>query len=185
MIADPRPDAVTLSGAGVMTGRTWFGLAPTLVTGAIMAASSLVLAQAPMAPATELEPIEFALAEDEHYRILMPRRSRLSPVNKPGCVMIWHPLATRSMTFLELCSASDAKPSSFASRTTLTNGARVSYAVDHNIGGGSGGTEGELKGQLDLNGKLFGLICRDQGEWGNNPSWCLHYLGYLDVKERK
>ena len=86
--------------------------------------SSFVLADAPLHPNPELEPINFAL-EDVYYRLLVPKRSRLSHINSPGCVKIWHPRATRLMTFLELCSASGEIPSAFAKQTTLTNGARV------------------------------------------------------------
>jgi len=89
------------------------------------------------------------------------------------------------MTFLELCPASSSVQGPFASRATLTNGARVRYTIDHDIGGGSGGTEGELKGRLDVDGTALALTCRDQGELGNNPSWCLQYLGYLKVKKSR
>ena len=153
-------------------------------TGLLAAMSSFVLADAPLHPNPDLEPINFAL-EDVYYRILVPKRSRLSHINSPGCVKIWHPRATRLMTFLELCSASGEIQSAFAKQTTLTNGARVHYTVNHDIGGGSAGIEGELRGRLDLDGRVLVLTCRDQSEWGNSPSWCLLYLGYLEIKERK
>jgi len=167
-----------------MAGRIWRGLAPIVVTGVLVVVSSYVLGQAQSRPDSDLERIEFAL-EEVHYQILVPRHSRLDQTNEPGCIKIWHPRSTRSMTFLELCSASGTIPSAYGSRATLTNGAAVRYDIDRNIGGGSGGTEGELKGRLDLDGKVFVLTCRDQGEWGNAPDWCLHYLRYLEVKERK
>ena len=88
------------------------------------------------------------------------------------------------MTFLELCSAPGAILGAYARQATLSNGARVRYIIDYDIGGGSGGTEGELKGQLDLGAKVFALSCRDQGEWRTMPDWCVQYLRYLKVQER-
>lgn len=167
-----------------MAGSVWRGLSPVVVTGLLLGLPYLALAQAPLSADAQLEPIEFTL-EDVRYRISMPRRSRLSDVNKAGCLKIWHPRASRLMKFLELCSASGSIPTTFPRATTLTNGVRVSYTIDRDVGGGSGGTEGELKGRIELNGKLFALTCRDQGEWGNDPGWCLHYLGSLVVKARR
>lgn len=149
--------------------------------GVLIAASPCALGQASMRPETELERIEFWLA-DVRYHILVPRRSRLAQTNTPGCAKIWHPLSTRSMIFLELCSAPAGTMGPYARQATLSNGARVRYSVDHDIGGGSGGTEGELKGEIDLDGRVLALTCRDQGEWRNNPDWCVHYLGHLGVQ---
>jgi Type six secretion immunity 3 domain len=167
-----------------MPGRIWRGLAPIVGMGVVVAASTCFAVQAQSPPGSELERIEFAL-EDVHYQVLLPRRSRLAEKNRSNCVKIWRAHATRSMTFLELCSASGAIPVTYARRATFTNGVRVRYNIDHDIGGGSGGTEGEIKGQLEFGGKVFGLTCRDQAEWRNAPDWCLDYLRYLEVKERK
>ena len=157
-------------GIELMARRIWGGMTLIAVSG-ILAVSSSALAQVPFRPETDLERIEFAL-EDVYYRILVPRGSRLSPISEPGCIRIWHPLATRSMTFLELCSSSSAETITFGSRAVLTNGASIRYSVDHDIGGGSGGTEGELKGQLDLNA-VFGLgaAIRGNGATGRAGVW--------------
>jgi hypothetical protein len=164
-----------------MTEWIWHILAPTVTIGVIMAASTFALGQAQSGSNSEFQRAEFMLA-DTQYQILIPTGSRLDDTKKPGCVGIWHPLSTRAMTFLELCSASRNNPTSFARQMTLKNGAHVRYNIDQNIGGGSGGTEGELNGELELGGKVFGLTCRDQGEWGNSPDWCLLYLHRLEVK---
>lgn len=158
-------------------------LAAIATTGMLTAISPFVLAEAPLDP-NELVPIDFVVA-DVQYSILLPKRSQLSRTNSPGCVQIWHPRSTRLMTFLELCSAIGSLPKAFAKQATLANGAQVHYTIDHDIGGGNAGTEGELKGRLDLDGRALVLTCRDQGEWGNRPDWCLRYLAYLEVKERK
>jgi len=83
------------------------------------------------------------------------------------------------MIFLELCAASQAPASTFANQTVLTNGSRLSFNIDEDIGGGSGGTEGELVGDLNLNGKVLSVTCRDQSEMRTNPAWCLRYLRHL------
>jgi Type six secretion immunity 3 domain len=164
-----------------MPGRIRFGLAAIAATG-VLIATQFVLAAAQLR-SERLEPIDFELG-DVPYRILVPESSRLSRAGNSGCVTIWHPRATRLMTFLELCPAFSDIPSTFAEQATLTNGAHVRYTVDHDIGSGMGGTEGELKGRLDLDGRVLVLTCRDQGKGGNSPDWCLRYLGYLEVKER-
>jgi hypothetical protein len=165
-----------------MAGWTW-GWLPAVAAAVLGTASSYAVAQAPLHPYPELDRIEFIL-ENASYQILVPRKSRLSAASNPGCVKIWHPLSLRLMIFLELCSASKVTQGSFAKQAMLTDRIRVRYNINYDIGSGSGGTEGELKGELDLAGKVFTLTCRDQGEWGNNPDWCLHYLRYLEVKDR-
>lgn len=63
----------------------------------------------------------------------------------------------------------------------LANGARVSYAIDDQIGGGSGGPEGELAGELNLvDGATLVATCRDQNELGPRPDWCLRHLGTIE-----
>jgi hypothetical protein len=169
-----------------MAGQTWRRLAPIMLAGVLAAAASYALRPADERPQpdTELDRIEFVL-KDARYQILLPRRSRLAENNAPGCVKIWHPRAVRTMTFLEICSASGPAIVTFAKQTTLTDGLRVRYNIDHDLGGGSGGTEGEIKGELDLHGKVFRLTCRDQDETRINPEWCLHYLPYLVAKGPK
>ena len=169
-----------------MAEQTWRRMVTIMLAGVVAATVSRAFGQTDerAQPPSDLESIEFVL-EDVRYQILVPRRSRPAAKNAPGCVMIWHPRAVRVMTFLELCSATGPTPATFAKRATLTDGIRVRYNIDHDLGGGSGGTEGELKGELDLGGKVFLLTCRDQDEWRNNPEWCLHYLHSLQVKDRK
>jgi hypothetical protein len=158
-------------------------LVRAVVGGLLLTASSFAEAQAPLHPYSDLDSIELILAE-KRYQIRAPSKAQVSRANKPGCAKIWHPPAVRSMTFLELCSTFTATSETYARQATLSNGARVRFNINHDIGAGSGGTEGELKGQLEFDGKVFVLTCRDQGENGNNPEWCLHYLRYLEVKNR-
>jgi hypothetical protein len=114
--------------------------------------------------------MEFALG-DVRFSILMPQQSRLDEVSRPSCVKIWHPRSTRLIVFLEICPTVSTTKSSFDKRALLRNG--------------SGGMEGELKGQLELNARVITVTCRNQGEWSNDPSWCLDYLKYLEITEHK
>jgi hypothetical protein len=82
------------------------------------------------------------------------------------------------MTFLELCQASSETVARKIPWMTLSNGIRIRYAVDADIGGGSGGTEAELRGELQLGAETLVLTCRDQGE-RPDPEWCIAYLGHL------
>src|SRR6185503_14950555 len=109
----------------------------------------------------ELERIEFTLA-DSSCHIMMPQGSKLR--HAPGCVQIWHPQSTRLVKFLQLCA--QGAPAAAPNEAILRNGARIAYSLDYDIGGGSGGSEAELKGSLELNGRMLALTCRDQGEWG-------------------
>jgi hypothetical protein len=138
------------------------------------------LGQAPQPSREQLAPIVFALGE-VRYRIAMPTHSALASMSRPGCAMIWYLAGVRAMKFLELCTSAGDIATSLPRRAKLPNGARVDYSADYDIGGGSGGTEGELKGRLALDGKVLALTCHDQSEWGPRPEWCLSYLGGLQV----
>jgi len=163
-----------------MARRTSSRIAAT--AGAIAAVCAFALAQP--APNEVLERIEFALG-DLRYHIAMPKGSKLHDLHRPGCIEIRHPHSIRLMKFLELCSPAGPAAAAYKSRSTLGNGARVRYDVDHDIDGGMGGTEGELKGQLELEGRVFDLTCRDQSERRTSPDWCLHYLRSLETQDRR
>lgn len=169
-----------------MVERTRRRMVSIMLAGVVAGTASQAFGQTDKRPRphSDLESIEFVL-EDVRYQILLPRGSRPAAKSEPGCVKIWHPRAVRAMIFLELCSVSRPPEATFAERATLSDRIRVQYTIDHDLGGGSGGTEGELKGELDLEGKVFLLTCRDQDEARNNPEWCLDYLHSLQVKDRK
>jgi hypothetical protein len=147
-------------------------------TAAITAFCTPVLAQL---PGEKLERIEFTLG-DSDWRIEMPKGSKLRP--GPDCVQVWHPRSTRLVKFLELCARGTPATDGTPREIILRNGARVVYSINSDIGGGSGGSESELKGSLELKGRMFALTCRDQGEWSTDPSWCLLYLHSLAVADR-
>jgi hypothetical protein len=165
--------------------RLWYGIVVVAVAVAVasaLAGSSFAIAQGLLG--SELQRMEFTMG-DVRFSILMPKQSRFDEAGRAGCVKIWHPRSTRANVFLEICPVVGTAKSPFVKRAVLKNGATVDYRVDHNIGGGSAGMEGELKGQLELNAKIIAVACRDQGEWSNDPSWCLDYLESLEIKDHK
>lgn len=146
------------------------------------AATCVVATRYQPARAASLERFAFVLGGGRHA-IMMPKHARLGRNAPPNCVRLWHPRANRLMIFLELCAGSRTAPGKFTREKEFTNGAQLRYAIDESVGGGSGGTEAELVGELNLNGELFSVICRDQNEWGADPTWCLSYLPYLEALE--
>lgn len=138
-------------------------------------------AQSP--PVSELQRVDFAI-DSVSYQIMVPMAARLDGNARPGCVMVWHPRSNRQMTFMELCSSSLPAAHTYARQLKLTNGAILHYSIESGLGGGSGGSEAELAGQLDLNGRVLAIVCRHQSEWNPDPSWCINYLGYLKVEDR-
>jgi Tse3 toxin immunity protein Tsi3 len=56
------------------------------------------------------------------------------------------------------------------------------YRVDYDIGGGMHGTEGELVGRMEIDGRALSVTCRDQKEeLRPEPEWCFSYLGTLAI----
>lgn len=62
---------------------------------------------------------------------------------------------------------------------------RVEYTTVKDLGGGSGGTEGEIYGEFffaDHSALVFG--CRDQKEGTPDPEWCVAYLETLHRQDQ-
>ena len=45
-----------------------------------------------------------------------------------------------------------------------------------------GGTEGELKGRLEIGTRVIAVMCRDQSKGFVQPEWCLAYLHHLQTR---
>jgi hypothetical protein len=133
-----------------------------------------------IATAEELNRIYFAI-DNAQYLIDVPALSQIKAEYRTGCTTIWHPRATRRMSFIELCPVNDAARQPRSRHATLSENIKINYDVDYDVGGGMGGTEGELKGMLEIRGNLISLTCHDQDEWNNNPEWCLDYLRSLNL----
>lgn len=63
----------------------------------------------------------------------------------------------------------------------LPSGGRLSYRLDDDAGGGSGGPIAELNGILEIGTVELAVTCTDQSEWGGDPEWCLSYLGQIEL----
>lgn len=115
-----------------------------------------------------------------NYRMLLPIGSAIESDAARGSVMIRPKPKGRLMRFLSIAPLAGATVPPPTDNTTLANGLTVSYALDEEIGGGSGGPEAELIGEtlLDPQTPLM-IVCHDQQEGGANAEWCLEPLGTL------
>ncbi len=129
-----------------------------------------------------LERIEFALG-DRRYHIAMPKGSKLHDLHRPGCIEIRHPHSIRLMKFLELCSAAGPTAAAYKSQTPRSTTAPASATTWTTTSAAA--WEGPRGPQLELEGRVLGLTCRDQSEWKTSPGWCLHYLRSLEIEDRK
>ena len=98
---------------------------------------------------------------------------------------LFFPSSPRVAKGIFLSTASDplaegVSPSS-PGRLPLLKGAVLDYALYPDVGGGSGGIEGRLRGTLRLAGRTIQVSCHDQGEGGVDPAWCVPYLHHLSI----
>ena len=63
----------------------------------------------------------------------------------------------------------------------LPSGGWLSYRLDDDAGGGSGGPIAELNGVLEVGAVELAVTCTDQSEWGGDPEWCLPYVGRIEL----
>lgn len=61
----------------------------------------------------------------------------------------------------------------------IREGSDFQFSLKQNIGGGSGGTEGELTGIVRLDQTVLDIECHDQSEWQPEPEWCVPYIHHL------
>jgi hypothetical protein len=115
-----------------------------------------------------------------HYQILVPPDARVTlPRGTTRDLLVQIP--TRTVKSIRLGPVSDVQGKKFDRTETLSNRAVLRYAMDLDIGGGSGGPEGELIGRVDLGAHNLSVVCHDQGERGPQPHWCAPYLHHLKV----
>ena len=62
----------------------------------------------------------------------------------------------------------------------LPSGGRLSYRLEDDTGGGSGGPIAELNGILEIGPVELAVTCTDQSEWSRDPEWCLPYVGRIE-----
>lgn len=115
------------------------------------------------------------------YAIRLPEVAEVR-ASGDAAVEIWPLAGGRRMRFLRLTVSADGRVPESASRMTLPGVGELAYAVEADLGGGSGGTEGELRGALTLSAPAsgtLGIVCHDQQEGTPDPHWCLDRLAGL------
>lgn len=112
--------------------------------------------------------------------MLLPKGSSVEPDTARGSVLLRPNPNGRLVRFLSIAPLAGATLPPADESTKLANGLTLSYSVDDDIGGGSGGPEAELTGEtlLDPQTPLM-IVCHDQQEGGANAEWCLESLGTL------
>lgn len=115
------------------------------------------------------------------YRMFVPMGSSIEQDTTRRSVLIRPTPNGRLVRFLSLAPLAGATLPPPTESTTLANGLSVSYSIDDDIGGGSGGPEAELFGEtlLDPQTPII-VVCHDQREGGANAAWCLDYLATLE-----
>jgi hypothetical protein len=63
----------------------------------------------------------------------------------------------------------------------LASGGRLSYRLEDDTGGGSGGPIAELNGVLEIGAVELAVTCTDQSEWSRDPEWCLPYVARIEL----
>src|SRR5262245_37677040 len=103
----------------------------------------------PPIPPEVIERQNFTLAEVS-YAIDLPQRGKPQPANDG---VLFSGFSSRAMRFVEFKKVEAGSAEKFDRKVVLKNGNSFTYKVDYDIGGGSGGTEGELVGRIEVDGR--------------------------------
>jgi hypothetical protein len=144
-----------------------------------------LMAQNP-SDATGLQRVHFMLA-GLRYQILVPEGARVVPPNEQiQFIEIRGPGVTRNVRHFRIGPQAESREK-YASHMRLLNGAVLEYTIDPNIGGGSGGPEAQLQGQLHIGTRVLSVTCHDQreGVGSPDPEWCVPYLHHLRIRDYK
>jgi len=118
--------------------------------------------------------------ENVRYHILLPQHATVAARADRFSAS----LSGRLMRQLHLGPAPRGVGAAYARTERLSNGAVLRYNVDHDVGGGSGGTEGVVEGRLEIGAQVLAVTCHDQREIpAPRPEWCLQYLRYLTLRQ--
>jgi hypothetical protein len=131
--------------------------------------------QEPPAAPEVLERKSFAF-DGVAYELQLPVRGRVYAAADSVRISDF---STRAMQFIEFKKAQDDPGGN--RKHALKNGHTLTYRVDYDLGGGSGGTEGELVGRMEIGGHALLVTCRDQKKGRPEPEWCFPYLGTLAI----
>lgn len=114
------------------------------------------------------------------YRMRVPAGSSIEQDAVRGSILIRPSPNGRMVRFLSLAPQAGLTLPPPETSATLANGLSISYSIDDEIGGGSGGAEEEMSGEMLLDSRTpIVIACHDQGELSRDAGWCLEYLGTL------
>lgn len=114
------------------------------------------------------------------YAMRVPKGSLIRADAASGAIEV-RPPSTRLVRFFVVRPREGTALSPSKRYEVLANRARVAYVINEEIGGGSGGPEAELVGELNLaDGTMLVVRCHDQSELSLRPDWCLPYLGTIE-----
>lgn len=114
------------------------------------------------------------------YRMRLPAGASFEQDASRAGVMIRPNPKGRLVRFLALAPLAGATLPPPTDNATLDNGLTLSYALEIETGGGSGGPEAELNGELLLDARTpVMVVCHDQREGQADATWCLEPLGTL------
>lgn len=117
------------------------------------------------------------------FQIVLPQGATLGPRNGPvGSVEIWDQHTTRRIRMFRLSSVTNEADEKYDVMLKLRSGGTLRYNLNRDIGGGMGGTEGELKGRLEIGTRVISVTCRDQSKGYVQPEWCVAYLHHLQAR---
>jgi hypothetical protein len=128
-----------------------------------------------------LEPRTFELAGGS-YEIMLPKGVTVKlPDSRFDYVEVRFP-HTRKIRLFTLAPASSGEKT-YDRSETLGNGAVLRYSLDEATGSGSGEPEQELRGQLEIGGRVLSVLCHDQA-MTPSPYWvCVPYLHHIRIDQ--
>jgi hypothetical protein len=121
------------------------------------------------------------------YEIAFPQGARLEKSATPTeRVDVNFAPERRQLRYLVLSPVQEGRHESYVRSETLRNGALLRYNVNNEVGAGSGGMEGELKGQITMGTQTLAVTCHDQDKFpGPDPyRLCVPFLHHLKVENR-
>ena len=136
--------------------------------------------------ATEQRLYFFELA-GVRYEIVLPQGVRLEKSAAPTeRVDVNLAPERRRLRYFDLSPIQEGCHENYARSERLRNGALLKYNVNNELGGGSGGMEGELKGQIKFGTQTLAVTCHDQDKFpGPDPyRLCVPYLHRLKIENR-
>jgi hypothetical protein len=155
---------------------------PTAGAGGAAGATGVASAAAGAAGASPDAGAEVALPS-LNMTMRLPKGAEVLVGGRKNSVRILLEPRARAPRLVEISpEGADSVPKGASSQRELKGGGRLRYGITQ-TGGGSGGPEVELVGELTWGKRNYLVICRAQGEPPSAGDWCLPYLDALRLTE--